>query len=82
MTLNDALNKPKTKAGIDYRIWLGCFLAGGLLAAKVSILGGISLIIGLPAAIRLVQRRDPQIYRLWQLAWRQRAYYDPGKVIR
>ena len=80
--LNDALNRPKTRFGLDYRIVGACMLAGVCVALFINFLLGIALVFLLPAAIRFALRRDPQMYRLWSLSFHQRAHYDPGKAAR
>jgi len=80
--LNDALNKPKTKLGLDYRLAGLCVGIGVCAALFLNLLFGIALAILLPAAIRFSLRKDPQLYRLWCLSFLQRAHYDPGKARR
>lgn len=77
--LNDALNKPKSKLGLDYRVALGCLGLGVCVALFVNFLLGVALLFVLPAAIRFALRKDPQLYRLWCLSFLQSAHYDPGK---
>ena len=78
--LNDALNKPKTKLGLDYRVALGCVGTGVCVALFVHLLPGMVLLFALPAAVRLALRKDRQLYRLWCLSFLESAHYDPGKV--
>jgi type IV secretory pathway VirB3-like protein len=78
--VNDALNKPKNKLGIDWRIALGCLTLAIAVALFVHILLGLILLFVLPAIARLITRKDEQIYRLWSLSFLQKAHYDPGKV--
>jgi len=80
--LNDVLNKPKTKLGLDYRVALGCVGTGICVTLFVHLLLGIVLMFALPVAVRLALRKDRQIYRLWCLSFLQSAYYDPGRVER
>ena len=77
--LNDALNKPKNRLGLDYRLALGCLGVGVCVALFVSVLLGIVLCFTLPVALRFALRKDPQLYRLWALSFLQNAHYDPGK---
>ena len=81
LPLNDALNKPKKKFGIDYRLALASLGAGVVVMLFVSTVGGIGLMILLPSALALFFRKDPAVWRLWQISMWQRAYYDPGKEI-
>lgn len=78
--LNDVLNKPKNKLGLDYRVALGCMGAGVCMALFVHFLLGTVMVFALPAVLRLALRKDRQLYRLWCLSFLQSAYYDPGKV--
>jgi hypothetical protein len=80
VSLNDALNKPKNKLGMDWRIALGCLSLAVVVALFIHILLGFILLFVLPVLARLITRRDEQIYRLWSLSFLQKAHYDPGKV--
>jgi type IV secretory pathway VirB3-like protein len=80
--LNDALNKPKNKLGIEWRIALGCVAAAVAAALFIHMLLGLVLLFVLPAVARLITRQDQQILRLWSLSFLQKAHYDPGKVSR
>jgi hypothetical protein len=80
--LNDALNKPKNKLGLDYRVALGCIGIGMSVAMFVHFLLGIVLAFALPAVVRFALRKERQLYRLWCLSFVQSAHYDPGKVRR
>lgn len=82
LPLNDALNQPKHKLGIDWRVFLAIAAFAGVVIMLASLLAGIALFLVLPAAVRLLTRRDPQIFRLWGLSFLQSAHYDPGKVAR
>jgi type IV secretory pathway VirB3-like protein len=80
VALNDALNQPTSKFGIDFRLLL---LIVGLSAAAFFALSnvlGLVLLLGLPAVARFFLRKDPQIFRLGALSLWQSAYYDPGKT--
>jgi type IV secretory pathway VirB3-like protein len=80
--LNDALNKPKNKLGLDYRVALGCIGVGMCVAIFVHLLLGMVLVFAFPAVVRFALRKDRQFYRLWCLSFLQSAHYDPGKVRR
>ena len=80
--VNDALNKPKNKLGLDHRVALGCIGAGLCVAMFVHFSLGIALVFALPAVVRFALRKDRQLYGLWCLSFLQNAYYDPGKVRR
>jgi type IV secretory pathway TrbD component len=80
--LNDSLNKPKDKLGLDYRVALSCLTVGICVALFIYVMFGIALMIALPAVLRFALRKDRQMYRLWCLSFLHSAYYDPGKVYR
>ena len=80
--LNDALNRPKNKLGIDWRLLLGITALAALAAIFVNLILGIALFAVLPPIVYRVTKRDPQLFRLWALSCLQRAYYDPGKAAR
>lgn len=82
VSLNDALNRPKTRFGLDYRVAGVCVLTGVCAALFLNFLLGVVLAVGLPAAVRFVLQKDAQMYRLWVLSFHWRAYYDPGKARR
>lgn len=80
--VNDALNKPTSKLGLDYRVAAGCLGIGIVVALFLNLVLGLTLLFVIPAAVRFALRKDPQLYRLWCLSFLQGAYYDPGKVKR
>ena len=82
LPINDALNKPTSKLGMDYRLAGACVGIGIVVALFLHLLLGITLMFVLPAVARFALRKDPQLYRLWCLSFLQGAYYDPGKVRR
>ena len=77
--INAALNKPTTKFGVDYRLLGTCLfvsVAVFLLASKIlaCLLLPVLLISG-----NLLSRKEPKMFRLWLLSFRQSSFYDPGK---
>lgn len=82
IALNDALNKPKLKAGLDWRVWVGCAAVALLVSVTLSILFGIALLFALPFGLLYFFRKDAKIFQLWQLSFLQNSYYDPGKAMR
>ena len=80
--LNDALNRPKRKVGIDWRILLAITATAAIAAMAVNLVLGVALLAGLPPAVHHMTRRDPQLFQLWAMSFLQRAYYDPGKLAR
>lgn len=79
--LNDALNRPKTKLGIDWRLLLAITAMAAIAAIFVNLLLGLALLVVLPPAVHRVTKRDPQLFQLWALSFLQRAHYDPGKAV-
>ena len=80
--VNDSLNRPKLKAGLDWRVWIGCAAVAFLVGATVSILFGIALLFALPFGLMYFFRKDAKIFQLWQLSFLQYSFYDPGKAER
>ena len=80
--VNDSLNKPKLKAGLDWRVWIGCTAVALLVGLTISILFGIALLFALPIGLLYFFRKDARIFQLWQLSFLQQSYYDPGKAMR
>jgi type IV secretory pathway VirB3-like protein len=77
--INQALNKPREKLGLNLPTWLAivmvsvlAFLAGFRLLAVVS----FPL---LAAGCWLIVRKHPKMFQLWGLSLNQRSYYDPRK---
>ena len=78
--LNDALNRPREKLGMDWRLLAAFAALSALVAIFASLILGIGLLALAVLVARTVLRNDPQLLRLWALAFLQRAYYDPGKA--
>jgi Type IV secretory pathway, VirB3-like protein len=79
VSINQALNKPREKLGLNLPTWLAivmvsvlAFLAGFRLLAVVS----FPL---LAAGCWLIVRKHPKMLQLWGLSLNQRSYYDPRK---
>jgi type IV secretory pathway VirB3-like protein len=77
--INQALNKPREKLGLNLPTWLAivmvsvlAFLAGFRLLAVVS----FPL---LATGCWLIVRNHPKMFQLWGLSLNQRSYYDPRK---
>lgn len=77
--INPALNKPTTKFGIDYRL-LGIFtfvsIAVFLFASKTLALFLLPMLI---VCGNLLTRKEPKMFRLWLLSFRQSSFYDPKR---
>ena len=79
MSINQALNKPRSKLGLDLTAWMvivfltiTVFLVGFRMLAVLSfpmLTGGTWLIV----------RKQQKMFQLWGLSWMQRSYYDPRK---
>lgn len=78
--VNDALNKPTIKAGIDYRLFLGCLVIGVAVFLFHEKLAALLIFIALYAIGAILTKEDPAFFELWILrTFRQSAYYDPAK---
>jgi hypothetical protein len=82
VSVNDSLNKPKTRGGLDWRVWIGCVAIAGIIGLTLSILFGAALLFALPAGMLFFFQKDARIFQLWQLSFLQNSYYDPGKAVR
>lgn len=77
--INSALNKPTTKFGVDYR------LLGMSMFVSITVFLFASKVLAfllLPMLIlcgNLLTRKEPKMFRLWLLSFRQSSFYDPGK---
>jgi hypothetical protein len=79
LPINQALNRPRAKLGLDLRAWMTilfvavtAFLVGFRLLALVS----FPMMIGFAW---LAVRNHPKMFELWGLSLSQRSYYDPRK---
>jgi len=79
VTINQALNRPRAKLGLDLSAWMAIvfvtvtvFLVGFRMLAILSfptMAGGAWLIV----------RKHPKMFQLWGLSLNQKSYYDPRK---
>ncbi|MGH2509057.1 MAG: VirB3 family type IV secretion system protein [Ktedonobacteraceae bacterium] len=77
--INPALNKPTTKFGVDYRLLGICMfvsVTAFLFASKILACFLLPILI---FCGNLLTRKEPKMFRLWILSFRQAGYYDPGK---
>ena len=79
MEINGALNRPTTKFGVDYRFLGACFMLAMFVFLFGSKLFACLMLPSLIGAGALLTKRDAQMFRLWLLSFKLRAYYDPGK---
>lgn len=79
LPINAALNKPRTKLGLDLPTWMSIVL----VSASVFLVGlrmvAILTFLMLTGAAWLIVRKHPKMFQLWFLRWQQKAYYDPRK---
>src|SRR3984885_11280503 len=79
LPINQALNRPRAKLGLDLSTWMAIvfvtvtvFLVGFRMIAIFSfpmMAGGAWLIV----------RKHPKMFQLWGLSLNQKSYYDPRK---
>ena len=77
--INNALNRPTTKFGLDYRL---LSLAGFLSIAWFILASKIVACAMFPTLLFIGSvwtRKEPQAFRLWLLSYRLGSHYDPGK---
>lgn len=77
--INAALNKPTTKFGVDYRLLGACLFVSVAVFLFASKILACLLLPSLLAAGNLLTRKEPKMFRLWLLSFRQGSFYDPGK---
>jgi hypothetical protein len=77
--INQALNRPRAKLGLDLTAWMTIafvcvtvFLAGFRIIAVISFPTLVS-------ASWLIVRKHPKMFQLWNLSLEQKSYYDPRK---
>ena len=79
LPINQALNKPRAKLGLDLTTWMGIvFLSVTVFLAGFRMLAILSFPM-LSVAAWLIVRNHPKMIQLWGLSWSQKAYYDPRK---
>ncbi len=77
--INQALNRPREKLGLNLPTWLAI-----VMISVLAFLAGFRLlaIVAFPllaACCWLIVRRHPKMFELWGLSLRQRSFYDPRK---
>jgi type IV secretory pathway VirB3-like protein len=77
--INSALNKPIAKFGVDYRILALCLFVSIVVFLFASKILACLLLPTLICCGNLLTRKEPQMFRLWLLSFRQTSLYDPGK---
>ena len=77
--INAALNKPTTKFGIDYRLLGICMFVSITVFLFASKILACLLLPTLILCGNLLTRKEPKMFRLWALSFRQSCLYDPGK---
>lgn len=77
--INSALNKPTTKFGVDYRLLGACLFVSVAVFLFASKILACLLLPALLAGGNVLTRKEPKMFRLWLLSFRQGSTYDPGK---
>ncbi|HJT69791.1 MAG TPA: VirB3 family type IV secretion system protein [Terriglobales bacterium] len=77
--INSALNKPTTKFGIDYRLLGICLFVSITVFLFASKIPACLLLPMMILCGNLLTRKEPKMFRLWLLSFRQSSFYDPGK---
>jgi type IV secretory pathway VirB3-like protein len=79
LSINQALNKPRSKLGLDLTAWMVIvFLTITVFLVGFRMLAILSFPM-LVAGTWLTVRKHPKMFQLWGLSWMQRSYYDPRK---
>ena len=79
LRINPALNKPRTKLGLDLPTWMSITFVSATVFLVGFRLVAILTFAALTAAAWVIVRKHPKMLQLWFLRWRQKAYYDPRK---
>jgi hypothetical protein len=77
--INDHLNRSRTKCGLELWAFLLVIAICGVIGMKVSVIAAVLLAVAVPSLAKYATHKDPRIFRLWILAFPQKAYYDPFK---
>jgi type IV secretory pathway VirB3-like protein len=77
--INPALNMPTTKFGIDYRLLGICTFVSITVFLFASKILALLLLPMLILCGNVLTRKEPKMFRLWLLSFRQASFYDPGK---
>lgn len=79
MTINPALNKPRTKLGLDLPTWMSILFVSATVFLAGARLTAILIFLALASGAWIIAKKHPKMFQLWFLRWRQKAYYDPRK---
>ncbi|GAC1699934.1 MAG: hypothetical protein NVS9B4_00320 [Candidatus Acidiferrum sp.] len=74
--INNSLNRPTSKLGVDYRVLMACAFVSILAFLFVSKIFACLLMPALLGGGASITRRDPQYLRLALLSFRMAAHYD------
>jgi len=79
LSINQALNKPRSKLGLDLTAWMVIvFLTITVFLVGFRMLAILSFPM-LTLGTWLTVRKHPKMFQLWGLSFMQRSYYDPRK---
>ena len=78
--INQALNRPRAKLGLDLTAWMAIVF----VCIAVFLFVGFRLLAmmafpTLAIAAWLIIRKHPKMFQLWGLSLNQKSYYDPRK---
>jgi len=79
LPINSALNRSRTKLGLELPVWMVIVF----LTVTVFLLGfRILAMLAFPTlavGAWLIVRKHPKMFQLWALSLSQKSYYDPRK---
>ena len=79
LPINQALNRPRAKLGLDLSAWMAIvFVCVTLFLVGFRLLAMMSFPM-LTAAAWFIVRKHPKMFQLWALGLSQESYYDPRK---
>ena len=79
LRINPALNKPRTKLGLDLPTWMSIvFVSATVFLVGLRLVASLTF-AALTAGAWVIVRKHPKMFQLWLLRWQQKPYYDPRK---
>ena len=79
LPINGALNRPRTKLGLDLGTWMVIVfvsIAVFLVGFRPLAMATFPTLVG---AAWFVTRKQPKMFQLWGHSLQQKSYYDPRK---
>ena len=79
LPINQALNRPRAKLGLDLTAWMAIvFVTVTVFLVEFRMLAILSFPT-LAGGAWLIVRKHPKMFQLWGLSLSRKSYYDPRK---